>query len=224
MEQIRAASQKVQEMITGLSRSMQEQVVGVKELTVALENVSEMSQSISSATEEQSVNAKQVSTAVENVNDVTQSAASAAEEVSASTAQLASMAVELQKLTSQFQIESKVQAAGGALSVLDTAPIDKAIGAHGAWKQRLADAAEGRGDDLKVDVVRADDACEFGKWFAGAAWLRSHDGNGKRVQSLHGSSTMRRRVSWELAQAGRRNGAHAGSARKGARSPWCPRS
>ena len=148
-------------------------------------NVSEMSQSISSATEEQSVNAKQVSTAVENVNDVTQSAASAAEEVSASTAQLASMAVELQKLTSQFQIESKVQAAGGALSVLDTAPIDKAIGAHGAWKQRLADAAEGRGDDLKVDVVRADDACEFGKWFAGAAWLRSHDGNGKRVQSLH---------------------------------------
>ncbi|MGA2974666.1 MAG: methyl-accepting chemotaxis protein [Spirochaetia bacterium] len=104
MEQIRAASQKVKEMIAGLSESMAQQVDAVKELSKALGNVSEMSQSISAATEEQTTNAKQVSKAVENVNEVTQSAASAAEEMSSATEQLASMAQELQKMTSQFKI------------------------------------------------------------------------------------------------------------------------
>jgi methyl-accepting chemotaxis protein len=106
MEQIRAASQKVKEMIGGLSESMTQQVEAVKELSKALSSVSEMSQSISAATEEQTTNAKQVSTAVENVNEVTQGAASAAEEMSSATEQLASMAQELQKMTAQFKIAS----------------------------------------------------------------------------------------------------------------------
>ena len=105
MEQIRTASQKVKEMIAGLSESMTQQVEAVKELSKALGSVSEMSQSISAATEEQTTNAKQVSKAVEDVNEVTQSAASAAEEMSSATEQLASMAQELQQLMAQFKIE-----------------------------------------------------------------------------------------------------------------------
>jgi methyl-accepting chemotaxis protein len=115
MEQIRAASQQVKEMIAGLSESVTQQVEAVKELSKALANVSEMSQSISAATEEQTTNAKQVSKAVENVNEVTQSAASSAEEMSSATEQLASMAQELQKMTSQFKItaeESRVMVKG----------------------------------------------------------------------------------------------------------------
>jgi methyl-accepting chemotaxis protein len=104
MEQIRTASQKVKEMISGLSESMTQQVEAVKELSKALGSISEMSQSISAATEEQTTNAKQVSGAVENVNEVTQSAASAAEEMSSATEQLASMAQELQHLMAQFKI------------------------------------------------------------------------------------------------------------------------
>ncbi|MGA2544968.1 MAG: methyl-accepting chemotaxis protein [Rectinemataceae bacterium] len=105
MEQIRTASQKVKEMISGLSDSMTQQVEAVKELSKALGSISEMSQSISAATEEQTTNAKQVSVAVENVNEVTQSAASAAEEMSSATEQLASMAQELQRMMAQFKIE-----------------------------------------------------------------------------------------------------------------------
>ena len=116
MEQIRSASQKVKEMINGLSDSMTQQVEAVKELSKALSSVSEMSQSISAATEEQTTNAKQVSKAVENVNEVTQSAASAAEEMSSATEQLASMAQELQKMTSQF----KITADGGLPAVTGT--------------------------------------------------------------------------------------------------------
>jgi methyl-accepting chemotaxis protein len=104
MEQIRNASQKVKDMILGLTDSMQQQVAAIKELAGALESVSEMSQSISAATEQQTVNAKQVSKAVESVNELTQSAASSTEEMSSSSEELAGMAQELQQMTEQFKI------------------------------------------------------------------------------------------------------------------------
>ena len=104
MEQIRDASQRVTDMITGLREAMEQQVSAVTELSKALESISEMSQSISAATEEQTTNAKQVSAAVESVNEITQGAASAAEEMSSATEQLSSMAQELQTLMAQFKV------------------------------------------------------------------------------------------------------------------------
>jgi methyl-accepting chemotaxis protein len=105
MEQIRAASQKVKDMILGLSESITLQVNAAKEMAGSLKSVSEMSQNITAATSEQTSNARQVSRAVENVNEVTQSAASAAEGMSRATELLAGMAQELQKLTEQFKIQ-----------------------------------------------------------------------------------------------------------------------
>ena len=112
MEQIRAASQKVKEMIMGLAESISVQMSAAKEMTGSLSTVNEMSQNITAATAEQTSNARQVSKAVENVNELTQSAASAAEEMSRSTEMLASMAQELQKLTDQFKIEETAAAPG----------------------------------------------------------------------------------------------------------------
>jgi methyl-accepting chemotaxis protein len=104
MDQIRAASQKVKDMIVELSGAMGQQVAAIRDLAGALENVNEMSRSISAATEEQTTNARQVSKAVENVNGLTQAAASAAEQMSSSTEQLTGMAQELQKLVAQFRV------------------------------------------------------------------------------------------------------------------------
>ncbi len=106
MEQIRAASQQVQEMIVSLSKSMSIQIGAAQEMAGSLTSVKEMSQSITAATDEQTTNARQVSRAVENVNELTQSAASAAEEMSRATEMLAGMAQELQKLTEQFKIDA----------------------------------------------------------------------------------------------------------------------
>ncbi len=104
MEMIRAASQKVREMISGLTQSMSEQVEAAREMEQALASVRRMSQSISEATAEQTSGARQVSEAVENVNDVAQSAASAAQQMSQATEMLAGMAQELLKLTARFRI------------------------------------------------------------------------------------------------------------------------
>lgn len=107
MEKIRVASQKVRDVINGLTDSMAQQVNAVKEMTAALGNVTEMSQNISAATEEQTTTARQVSGAVESVSEVTQSAASAAEQMSAATEQLAGLAQELQRMVAQFKISAE---------------------------------------------------------------------------------------------------------------------
>ena len=140
MEQIRDASQKVKDMIGGLSESMNQQVAAVHQLASALGSISEMSQSISAATEEQTTNAKQVSKAVENVNELTQSAASAAEETSSATEQLSSMAQELQRLVAQFKIAGA--AVGGAPTEGAAGGYEKSGGSgkHGGQQQLILGA------------------------------------------------------------------------------------
>ncbi|HET6450602.1 MAG TPA: methyl-accepting chemotaxis protein [Spirochaetia bacterium] len=114
MEMIRAASQKVNEMIAGLSESISLQVRSVNEMAASLSSISEMSLNITAATAEQTANARQVSIAVEDVNEVAQNAATAAQEMSKSTEALAAMAQELQKLTGQFRIEAEDSEPGDA--------------------------------------------------------------------------------------------------------------
>jgi len=104
MELIRAASQKVKEMIVSLTESMAQQVAAAREMEASLASVRQMSQNITEATAEQTSTSRQVSQAVENVNEVAQSAATAAEQMSQATETLADMAQELLKLTAQFRI------------------------------------------------------------------------------------------------------------------------
>jgi methyl-accepting chemotaxis protein len=104
MEQIRASSQQVKDMIASLSASMREQMTAMKELSTAVGSVNEMSQGISAATEEQTTNAKQVSKALESVNELTQAASTSAGEMSIGTEQLAGMAKQLQALVGQFKL------------------------------------------------------------------------------------------------------------------------
>ena len=106
MQQIRAYSQKVQQMIGELSGSMSRQTAASRDLATALANIDLMSQNISAATGEQNASAQQVSRAVENVNELTQAAASSAEEMSAATEELSSMAQELQRRVAQFKIRN----------------------------------------------------------------------------------------------------------------------
>jgi len=229
MEQIRGASQKVKEMIAGLSDSMTQQVGAVKELARALENVSEMSQSISAATEEQTTNAKQVSMAVENVNDVTQSAASAAEEMSASTEQLSGMASALQRLMGQFKINSEGTSAimsaanrqqlGGADSikagVLDADQIGLAIGAHGNWKLRLKEAIHTGKSQMEVATARADDRCAFGKWLYGLPEAARESETAMKVKALHAEFHEVVGHIMEMALAGKRTEAEKAMQRGG---------
>lgn len=45
--------------------------------------------------------------------------------------------------------------------------IDKAIAAHGAWKERLTSTIASGTSDFDPEVVKQPDKCEFGKWLYG---------------------------------------------------------
>ena len=42
--------------------------------------------------------------------------------------------------------------------------IDAALTAHSQWKKRLQDAISTGTSEFKTDIVKRDDACQFGKW------------------------------------------------------------
>ena len=115
MEQIRAASQRVSEMISSLTGAMGQQLSVIHELSESLAGVVERSQSISAATEEQSTNTRQVSAAVENVNEVTQQAASAAEQMSSATAELSDLSQELQRQVDRFKLADRFVSQGNQI-------------------------------------------------------------------------------------------------------------
>lgn len=63
--------------------------------------------------------------------------------------------------------------------------INKAIGAHGAWKQRLRQAVDTGKSEFTVERVRPDNLCDFGKWLHGLPSGDKGSTNWKNVQELH---------------------------------------
>ena len=63
--------------------------------------------------------------------------------------------------------------------------INKALLAHGAWKQRLQSAVAAGASEFVVVHVETDNRCDFGKWFYGLpTGLRATNTAGK-IQALH---------------------------------------
>lgn len=63
--------------------------------------------------------------------------------------------------------------------------IDSALAAHGQWRKRLNDAISSGHSDFTAADTKADNRCDFGKWFyLLPAEMRSSDYS-KTVQQLH---------------------------------------
>lgn len=67
------------------------------------------------------------------------------------------------------------------------ADIEQAIGAHAIWMSYLRQAVLDARHGIDVQVIRADDQCEFGKWLYGSRLsTEDRDSDGYReVRALH---------------------------------------
>ncbi len=65
--------------------------------------------------------------------------------------------------------------------------INKAIGAHGMWKQRLRSAIDSGKSEFTVADVGKDNLCEFGKWLYGTSLSAADKTSAeyKAVRDLH---------------------------------------
>lgn len=69
----------------------------------------------------------------------------------------------------------------------DKAEIDKAIGAHGQWKNRLRQAIDTGKIDVAVETIQVDNQCVFGKWLYGPTFtaMDKTSTHYKTVKELH---------------------------------------
>ena len=71
--------------------------------------------------------------------------------------------------------------------MISSQEINKAIGAHGMWKQRLADAIKNGRSDTPPDRVEPDNLCDFGKWLYSLSPADQNCEHYKKVKALHAS-------------------------------------
>lgn len=67
----------------------------------------------------------------------------------------------------------------------DLEAINKAIGAHGLWKQRLRTAIETGHFDQPLEQVQSDGHCDFGKWLKSLGPEEAQQARGYGIQELH---------------------------------------
>jgi hypothetical protein len=85
--------------------------------------------------------------------------------------------------------------------------ISKAIGAHGLWKQRLANAINTGTSDVTPDQVEPDNRCEFGIWLASLGPTDRDPVHFAKVKQLHAafhkeaSSVLRQAIGGQKAAA-----------------------
>ncbi len=85
--------------------------------------------------------------------------------------------------------------------------IDKALSAHGLWKQRLLAAITNGSCEFSVAQVQVDNRCEFGKWFYSLPQDFRNSEQGVLIQRLHAEFHAEAARVLGLALAGRKNDA-----------------
>jgi len=68
---------------------------------------------------------------------------------------------------------------------MDTEEIKKALGAHGAWKNRLVAAIDSGSSEFNPTQVEPDNQCTFGKWLYALPPADRKSEHYARVQTLH---------------------------------------
>ena len=130
---------------------------------------------IATAMEQQRATIADINLSVQNLSRIGEGNATVAEEITATMVDLLRLAEQTRSHLERFKVAMAdqsnannhahicAQCSPDELNALST-QIDKAIGAHGLWKTRLRDAISNGHTDAKVDTVRRDDVCEFGRW------------------------------------------------------------
>jgi hypothetical protein len=83
--------------------------------------------------------------------------------------------------------------------------IDKAIAAHGMWKQRLLEAITSGSSEFGVGQIQVDNRCDFGKWFYGLPPALRETDQDQKIQKLHAAFHREAARVLDLALKGRKD-------------------
>ncbi len=86
--------------------------------------------------------------------------------------------------------------------------INKAIGTHGLWKQRLRTAIESGKSEYTLANTRVDNICEFGKWLYSISPEIKATESYKKIKDLHAKFHMEAANVLSLALQGKKEEAN----------------
>ena len=88
--------------------------------------------------------------------------------------------------------------------------INKAIGAHGMWKQRIKDVIHSGQSQITPEKAEVDNQCEFGKWFCALPQADRACAFAGKVKELHAQFHKEAASVLRLALAGKKQDAEKG--------------
>lgn len=83
--------------------------------------------------------------------------------------------------------------------------IDSALSAHSQWKIRLHDAATSGTSEFKVEIVKKDNECQFGKWLYSFSQEEMKSEDYQKIKTLHSEFHMIAGDILNLATSGKKN-------------------
>ncbi len=191
-----------------------------KVLATVVPNIQQTAQLVANITlssAEQSQGLNQITRAINQLDTTTQQNADMASQLNDTAADMRSHAEGLQQIVAFFNLVDVEQTAETLHTTFATqqsqtkqessqaAEIEKAIGAHGMWKKRLANCIATGEIDVPVATIRMDNQCGFGKWLYGNSLSPQEKSSEHyhQVVALHASFHKSAAQVAELAQSGK---------------------
>lgn len=172
-----AAAGAIAEIAAIIEQINQSQVTIASALEEQTATTNEMSRNVSEA----AIGAGEIASSITSVATAASSTSEGISETYALNVELSRMSSEMTDLLSRFTLALDDHA--GEVTVADQ--ITKAIGAHGAWKKRLADALAAGSHHENIATVGQGDKCAFGTWLRDTVPTARDADNHETAKTLH---------------------------------------
>ncbi|NTV39180.1 MAG: HAMP domain-containing protein [Demequinaceae bacterium] len=190
------ATEDIGQRIDAIQTDSLAAAAAIGEIAMIIEHINESQVTIASALEEQTATtnemSRNVSEAATGASEIASSITSVATAASATSegvsethvlnSELSRMSSEMTDLLARFTLAADQHA--GEVTV--AGQITNAIGAHGAWKKRLATAIAAGSHHENISVVAQNDQCAFGKWLRDTVPTPRDEECHQRAVILHG--------------------------------------
>ena len=191
------ATEDIGQRIDAIQTDSLAAATAIAEIATIIEQINESQVTIASALEEQTATTNEMSRNVSeaatgageiasSITSVATSASSTSEGVSEThtlNTEMSRLSSEMSALLGRFSLAADDNAA----EVPVAGQITNAIGAHGAWKKRLADALAAGSHHENIAVVAQSDQCTFGKWLRDTVPAARDAECHERALILHGA-------------------------------------
>lgn len=204
-KQTEQATEEIRSKIEAMQSDTKGAIDAIQQITEVIKRINDIQMVVASSVEEQAATMNEISgnsseasrgsaEIAQNITSVSQSAGSstdAATHTASAANELAQLAARLDQNLSRFNLGGSSGESNqgilmsGSAAAADVKQIDKAIAAHGMWKQRLLKAINTGHSEYTPENIDPDDRCEFGKWLYSLSEKEKASVDWNQVRSNH---------------------------------------